>query len=215
MPAAVKVYMNPKALTNAARAALPRILKRQGAYVKRSMARSIRLSATGKPAPVGAQPLTHNKLLRRSIQFGVDMPRESVVIGPDFRMAGIMGNTHEFGGREVDNRIPGKKTGLFGRPKKKTPGWDLSVGGYGPIRVAQGKVHYGHLNTLAQVARAEKLAIRAERVHAMKVKSKGRVYPKRPFAGRTLERVANTGRLAEFWRDSIGPTGGTGIGQLI
>lgn len=216
MPAAAKIYMNPKAVTQAAIAALPRVLKRQGGYVRTSMARSIRTSTDGKPGNIGAQPKTHNKLLKRSMRWGLELPQKQVVIGPDYKMAGIIGGTHEYGGIETNNHIPGSKRSGFG-VKKKTINWDLKIGGSGPIRIRGNQVIYGKLNTSGQVIRATKLAARAKRIYeaAPKRGYKGRKYPKRPFAGRTLTRVATTGKLAEFWRDSIGPTGGSGIGQLI
>jgi len=218
MPKAVRVYMNPKAVTNAARAALPRILKRQGAYTRTSMRNSIKRVANGKPASPGRQPYTHSKLLKNAMRFQVDTTRESVVIGPSFRIAGIIGHTHEFGGREMDNKIPSKK-GFLGslEPPVKSKNWNLVIGGYGPIREVGGArpFKFGHLHTLAQVNRAKALAKRLEAQYAGRARTKGRMYPKRPFAAKTLDRVARSGRLVEFWRDSIGPQGGSGIGQLV
>ena len=212
MPKAVKVYFNPKPILEAKNKAVERVLVRQATYVRQAMKRSIR-PGTGK-APIGKQPLTHNLLLRNSIQWGLDRVRESAVIGPSFRIAGIIGHTHEFGGIERDNKI--RKGTFFQRLlKTKTKRWNLVIGGYGPIREEGSKLKFARLSSAPQVAKARQLATKVETREAVSRRSKGARYPKRPFAGRVLDRKRVQKRLADFWKDTIGPSGATGAAGRV
>lgn len=206
MTRAVRYYFNPKPVLEAKRKATERVLVRQATYVRTAMKFSIKHAGGKSKAPVGKQPLTHNSLLRNSIQWGLDRGKESAVVGPSFKIAGIIGHTHEFGGVEHDNMIRG---GFLKKlMKKKSREWDLTIGGHGPIReMSGGKLIFGRLNTGPQVSRARGLAQKATDRSSARTRSKGRRYPKRPFAGRVLDRQKVQKRLVDFWKDTIGPSG--------
>jgi len=213
MAKAVRYYFNPKPVLEAQRKATERVLVRQATYVRTAMKRSIRPAGSRSKAPVGSQPLTHNKLLKNSIMWGLDRARESAVIGPSFKIAGIIGNTHEFGGVERDNMIRGSfRQRLF---SKKTNKWNLVLGGYGPVRDVGVKPIYARLKTGRQVQRARQIAQRISARGARKIRSKGRRYPKRPFAGRVLDSGTVQKRLVEFWRDTIGPSASAQSGKGV
>lgn len=71
-------------------------LRRAGAYVRTTVRHGVVKSA--KSSAPGARPHTRRGLLKRSILFGVDSTRQSVVIGPARSIIGISMTAHEFGG---------------------------------------------------------------------------------------------------------------------
>ena len=75
-------------------------LRGAGALIRKTARRSLRpRKDPDKSSPPGTPPYSHTGKLRRSILFGLDPNRESVVIGPSasFGNTGIPG-LHEFGG---------------------------------------------------------------------------------------------------------------------
>lgn len=79
-------------------------LTRAGAYIRKSarnaVSRSKHSSAPGKP------PHTRRGLLKRSILFGVEKERMTVVIGPAESFIGISMTAHEFGGMYRKRKYP-------------------------------------------------------------------------------------------------------------
>ena len=221
MPKAVKVYINPKPLLLATERAAARVLVRQGAYVRTAMRRRIKFNGTGKPSARGRPPNTHNLLLKNSIFWALDRTRESVVVGPNKRRAGIIGRTHEFGGTETDNQIPAKRknmrVGFVIGGKRIRANWNMHVGGHGPIAIDQGIVRFTKFKSERQVARSRRIALQADAMITGRRlgHKKARRYPKRPFAKPALLAAVSNGALTRMWRNQIGPSGSIqGVGRL-
>lgn len=184
------------------RKARRRVLIRQGAYTRKAASNKIRRapkarsrnaitgkfekSSERKSSPAGKPPYTHTGALKRAIRYG--MTKESVLIGPTHSQIGRIGHTHEFGGVEK-----AKKS------RKMKSRNNLSVGGYGPIKMKRGKVTYAKLKTAEQVDRAKELARIAPAGYT--TGKPRRRYPKRPFMKPTLIDV--TPDLPKLWRDSV------------
>lgn len=75
-----QLFFDKPAVTRAMDAASRRVLSRFGAYVRQEARHSIR--PRRGTSPPGQPPYSHTGLLRRSILFGYDPGRQSVVIGP-------------------------------------------------------------------------------------------------------------------------------------
>ena len=79
-------------------------LRRAGAYI-RATARNV-VHRSKKSSTPGTPPHTRRGLLRRSLLFGVDKQKMSVVIGPAKKFIGISMTAHEFGGMYRRRRYP-------------------------------------------------------------------------------------------------------------
>ena len=79
-------------------------LRRAGAYI-RATARNV-VHRSQKSSTPGTPPHTRRGLLRRSLLFGVDKQKMSVVIGPAKKFIGISMTAHEFGGMYRRRRYP-------------------------------------------------------------------------------------------------------------
>ena len=91
-------------------------LRRAGAYVRKSARNAVFKSK--RASEKGTPPHTRRGLLKRSILFGVDKSRMSVVIGPAKKFIGISMIAHEFGGMYRRRRYP--KRPLMGPTLQKT-----------------------------------------------------------------------------------------------
>lgn len=171
-------------------------LGRGAAYIRGIARRSIssRKLKNPKPSLPGKPPRSPTGRLKNAIFFNVDHQDGNAVIGPTLSVVGRIGNTHEFGGTEP--------------PKKRASGrgrFNLRVGGYGPLRVARGKVAgVGRLATEAQRMRAQEIVDTLELPPSVSgaASDKPRVYPARPFMGPALTRSRE--RLPDFWKNTIG-----------
>ncbi len=146
-----KVVMTPGELIRRVEAKRKRVLFKQGAYTKTTMARSMRY--TSKPEKHGAPgkpPLAHKNsprgpLLRKLIKFRVDLGEGSVVTGPEKAGQGDVPQTLDKGGRVKLRKL------------KKV---EYEIGDYGPIRKKTGKGFYRVLlETPGQTERAARLVM--------------------------------------------------------
>lgn len=114
--AKVRVDFDPEAVKQAVQKGSVKSLRQAGAYVRKSarnaVSRSKHSSAPGTP------PHTRRGLLKRSILFGVEKERQSVVIGPAYQFIGISMTAHEFGGMYRHRKYP--KRPLMGPTLLKT-----------------------------------------------------------------------------------------------
>ena len=112
----MRVEFDSRGLLEVVRKANYSALRRAGAYVRatarNAVSRSKRASAPGTP------PHTRRGLLKRSLLFGVDKRKLSVVIGPAKKFIGISMTAHEFGGLYRRRRYP--KRPLMGPTLNKT-----------------------------------------------------------------------------------------------
>lgn len=92
------------------------VLRRMGAYVRKVARSKVKISPN--PSPVGSPPNSRNGLLKRSILFGVEKQRQSVVIGPSEAIIGTAASAHEFGGAYKKERYP--KRPLMGPSLKES-----------------------------------------------------------------------------------------------
>ena len=106
----VRVEFDNQTLKKAVQKSGSKPLTRAGAYIRKSarnaVSRSKHSSLPGKP------PHTRCGLLKRSILFGVEKERMSVVIGPAESFIGISMTAHEFGGVYRKRKYP--KRSLMG-----------------------------------------------------------------------------------------------------
>ena len=91
-------------------------LRRAGAYVRKAARNAVHRSK--RASEKGTPPHTRRGLLKRSILFGVDKSRMSVVIGPAKKFIGVSMTAHEFGGMYRRRRYP--KRPLMGPTLNKT-----------------------------------------------------------------------------------------------
>ena len=91
-------------------------LRRAGAYVRKAARNAVFKSK--RASEKGTPPHTRRGLLKRSILFGVDKNRMSVVIGPAKKFIGVSMTAHEFGGMYRRRRYP--KRPLMGPTLQKT-----------------------------------------------------------------------------------------------
>lgn len=100
----VRIEFDDNALRDAVKDSSPAPLRRAGAYIRKSarnaVSRSKHSSAPGSP------PHTRRGLLKRSILFGVEKERMTVVIGPAESFVGISMTAHEFGGIYYRRKYP-------------------------------------------------------------------------------------------------------------
>ena len=93
-----------------------RALRSAGAYVRKSARNAVHKSK--RASEKGTPPHTRRGLLKRSILFGVDKSRMSVVVGPAKKFIGISMTAHEFGGMYRRRFYP--KRPLMGPTLQKT-----------------------------------------------------------------------------------------------
>ena len=79
-------------------------LRRAGAYVRKAARNRVTQSANASSP--GSPPNTRQGLLKRSLLFGVEKQRQSVVIGPAEKFIGTAMQAHEFGGTYRKRRYP-------------------------------------------------------------------------------------------------------------
>ena len=91
-------------------------LRSAGAYVRKTAQNAVFKSK--RASKEGTPPHTRRGLLKRSILFGVDKSRMSVVIGPAKKFIGVSMTAHEFGGMYRRRRYP--KRPLMGPTLNKT-----------------------------------------------------------------------------------------------
>lgn len=75
-----------------------------GAYIRR-VARN-KIIQSPNSAPVGSAPHSRRGQLKKSLLFGVDRQRNSVVIGPAASLIGQSMVAHEYGGKYRKERYP-------------------------------------------------------------------------------------------------------------
>lgn len=112
----VKVEFDAEAVKSAVAKGCVKSLKQAGAYVRKAARNAVRRSKHASSA--GTPPNTRRGLLKRSILFGVEKERMSVVIGPAEKFIGISMTAHEFGGMYRRRKYP--KRSLMGPTLKKT-----------------------------------------------------------------------------------------------
>ncbi len=79
-------------------------LKSAGAYIRAAARHSV--SQSPKASAPGSPPHTRRGLLKRSLLFGVERKRQSVVVGPAESLIGTSMTAHEFGGVYRRRRYP-------------------------------------------------------------------------------------------------------------
>jgi hypothetical protein len=163
-------------------------LGQAGAYIRGIARRSIKVSPT--PSRPGKPPHTRKGRLKNAIVFAVEKAVQDVLIGPNISAVGKIGSSHEFGGTEPPKQSKARRTKL-----------KLEVGGYGPIRSADGKVFVAKLHTDAQVARAQKIVAGLPPAQSGRGATMPRKYPARPFMAPALT-ISKT-RLPAFWANSV------------
>ena len=103
-------------------------LRRAGAYVRKAARNKVTQSSNASTP--GSPPNTRQGLLKRSLLFGVEKQKQSVVIGPAEKFIGTAMKAHEFGGTYRKRRYP--KRPLMGPTLQATATklpalWDKSV----------------------------------------------------------------------------------------
>ena len=116
MPIKMRFEFDSRRLLGAVNKANYSSLRRVGAYVRKSAQNAVFKSK--RASKEGTPPHTRRGLLRRSILFGVDKSRMSVVIGPAKKFIGVSMTAHEFGGMYRRRRYP--KRPLMGPTLQKT-----------------------------------------------------------------------------------------------
>ena len=92
------------------------VLRRMGAYVRRSAQHKIHTS--DKASQPGTPPHSKTGALKRGLLFGVEKNRQRVLVGPSFRFVGESMAAHEFGGKYRKERYP--KRPLMGPTLKES-----------------------------------------------------------------------------------------------
>ncbi|MGL6197023.1 MAG: hypothetical protein ACRC2T_19600, partial [Thermoguttaceae bacterium] len=150
-------------------------------------------------SPRGMAPFTHTGKLKKGIRFDVSDDKRTAVVGPTNSELGRIGQTHEFGGREI--RTAKEK-------RARACNWRLVKGGHGPVELGgPKKVKFVKLRTDRQVARAKWFAFHAltalgiDQVEASEIEKKllldpeqktqkaDREYPARPFMEPALKKA--------------------------
>lgn len=198
-------------VARAVRSAMPKVLMRQGAYIRGVAARSIRRVANKlRYSAPGTPPYTHSGKLKEGIEFAGEENR--VLIGPRASWIGRLGALHEFGGV-----VPGRAE------SEQVVNWRLVAGGHGPIEIRNGVVVYAKYRSDRQIQRGLGLIYTQSRIGGRQKLwsmtdindsipanlSLWRVlgarptkrYPARPFMGPALA-IARE-RLPGLWANSI------------
>ena len=116
MPVKMRFELDSRRLLGIINKANYKALRSAGAYVRKSARNAVHKSK--RASEKGTPPHTRRGLLKRSILFGVDKSRMSVVIGPAKKFIGISMIAHEFGGLYRRRRYP--KRPLMGPTLNKT-----------------------------------------------------------------------------------------------
>ncbi len=123
-----RIEFNERRVLVAVRDANNTALRRAGAYIRKS-ARN-RVTQSSKSSAPGTPPNTRQGLLKRSLLFGVEKKKESVIIGPAEKFIGTAMVAHEFGGRYRKRRYPRRP--LMGPTLERTASkiptlWDKAI----------------------------------------------------------------------------------------
>ena len=105
-PTKLTVKMNPRVVTQKARAASIVNLGHAGGAIRMTAQRSIVISPNY--APVGHAPHSRHGALKHAIQYAVDQTLGNVVIGPEFAGVGPSGRPHELGERFRGRNYPSR-----------------------------------------------------------------------------------------------------------
>ena len=116
MPVKMRLELDSRRLLGVVSKANIASLRRAGAYVRKSARNAVHKSKHASEK--GTPPHTRRGLLKRSILFGVEKKRMSVVIGPAKKFIGISMTAHEFGGMYRRRFYP--KRPLMGPTLNKT-----------------------------------------------------------------------------------------------
>ena len=116
MPVKMRLELDSRRLLGVVNKANYSALRSAGAYVRKAARNAVFISKHASKK--GTPPHTRRGLLKRSILFGVDKNRMSVVIGPAKKFVGISMIAHEFGGMYRRRRYP--KRPLMGPTLNKT-----------------------------------------------------------------------------------------------
>ena len=100
----VRVEFDDDAVKSAVQKCGVKALRSAGAYTRKA-ARNAVAKSKHSSAP-GTPPNTRRGLLKRSILFGVERQRMTVVIGPAESFIGISMTAHEFGGMYRRRKYP-------------------------------------------------------------------------------------------------------------
>ena len=100
----IRIEFDEEKVLNAVKSGNAKALRRAGAYVRKSARNAVSRSA--KSSSPGTPPHTRRGLLKRSILFGTEKQRQSVVIGPAKSLIGISLTAHEFGGMSRRRKYP-------------------------------------------------------------------------------------------------------------
>ena len=100
----VRIEFYDNAVRDAVKNSSSAPLRRAGAYIRKSARNAVSRSKNSS-AP-GSPPHTRRGLLKRSILFGVEKHRMTVVIGPAESFIGISMTAHEFGGIYRHRKYP-------------------------------------------------------------------------------------------------------------
>ena len=106
----VRVEFDDEAVKKAVQKSGVKSLRSAGAYTRKAARNAV--SRSGKSSSPGTPPHTRRGLLKRSILFGVEKHRMTVVIGPAKSLIGISMTAHEFGGMYRRRKYP--KRSLMG-----------------------------------------------------------------------------------------------------
>ena len=100
----VRIEFDSNAVRNAVKKSSPKPLSRAGAYIRKSARNAV--SRSKNSSSPGSPPHTRRGLLKRSIRFGVERQRMTVVVGPAESFIGISMTAHEFGGLYRRRKYP-------------------------------------------------------------------------------------------------------------
>ena len=112
----VRIEFDSNAVRNAVKKSSPKPLSRAGAYIRKSARNAV--SRSKNSSSPGSPPHTRRGLLKRSILFGVERQRMTVVVGPAESFIGISMTAHEFGGIYRRRKYP--KRPLMGPALKES-----------------------------------------------------------------------------------------------
>ena len=177
-----------------------------GAAVRRAAKSSIKKRK--RPSEKGTPPHTQTKNLPKSLLYAVERNREFAVVGPSSRFGRNIHKVaalHEFSGFVGNYRNPRRRIRRLGGAgeifieTKRRRRHGRFVKANKALKAVQGtrlgtvRVQFGKLRTARQVRRANQ--INEELFGPLTARAS---YPRRPFMGPTLKRVAP--RLPEHWR---------------
>ena len=100
----IRIEFDEEKVLNAVKSGNVKALRSAGAYVRKSARNAV--SRSSKASSPGMPPHTRRGLLKRSILFGVEKQRQSVVIGPAKSLIGVSMTAHEFGGMYRRRKYP-------------------------------------------------------------------------------------------------------------